>query len=281
MQASLAAEQHSVSANTQAWHNEAVQRVILGMRAHLDQPFSLQSLAMMANASPFHFNRTFRRITGIPPFQFLYALRLETAKRLILTTDASVIDVCYDVGYNSLGTFTRRFTELVGLPPTRLRSMARTPLERMLRPADSPSDGARGRHLTGHVFATPEFHGLIFVGLFETPIPQGKPVACTIVSQTGPYVVREVPEGKFYLFALAIPLSADRNAYFQYSSALRGGGQHVSVSAGTVVGETEIRLRPAAVTDPPILLVLPWLMRRLETIAARTASPSEEYPVPR
>jgi AraC family transcriptional regulator len=276
MQPSTAAEKRTIPTSTEALHSEAVQRVILAVRAQLDQPFSLQSLSAMAHSSRFHFNRTFRRVTGIPPFQFLYALRLELAKQLLLTTDASVVDICYEVGYNSLGTFTRRFTDLIGLSPTRLRSMAQMPLDRMLRNVERQPKYDPGECLTGQLAATPDFNGLIFVGLFETPIPQSKPVACTIVSHTGPYSIRHVPEGEFHLFALGLPWSTDLNAYFHYASALRGGGQRVSVSAGMVRGRTEVKLRAPAVTDPPILLTVPWLLRRFGTDAAAKSTDSPE-----
>src|SRR5690242_12380215 len=106
-------QMHDVRPSTVAAHHEAVERVIRMMRDHLDEPLTLQEMSKIAYISPCHFNRTFRQITGIPPNQFFYALRLETAKRLLLTTDTSVTDVCFDVGYNSLGTFIRRFTGLV------------------------------------------------------------------------------------------------------------------------------------------------------------------------
>jgi AraC-like DNA-binding protein len=64
----------------------------------------------IAHLSPYHFARTFRRITGIPPGEFLGALRLQRAKELLLTTDLFTSEVCYEVGYASFGTFTSRFT---------------------------------------------------------------------------------------------------------------------------------------------------------------------------
>jgi len=95
-------QMHDVRPATTAAHHEAVERVIRTMRDHLDEPLTLQEMSRIAYISPYHFNRIFRQITGIPPNQFFYALRLETAKRLLLTTNTNVTDVCFDVGYNSL-----------------------------------------------------------------------------------------------------------------------------------------------------------------------------------
>src|SRR5438270_7166041 len=156
-------------------HYDSVERVITTMRSHIGQPLSLQSMARVACASPFHFNRTFRQVTGVPPSQFLYALRLDTARRLLMKTERKVIDICYDVGYNSVGTFTRRFTDLFGISPTTLRELSQS----RTRDLNGYSDLVSSRNgnvrpaptVSGYVSVPGDFHGLIFVGLFETPIP--------------------------------------------------------------------------------------------------------------
>src|ERR1044072_6247332 len=118
MQACANAPVSASRPDTIASHYRAVERVILAMRERLDEALTLEDLAEVAIISPFYFDRIFRQITGIPPCQFLSALRMEAAKRLLLTSSLSVTDVCFEVGYNSLGTFTTRFTQLVGLPPS-------------------------------------------------------------------------------------------------------------------------------------------------------------------
>src|ERR1043166_3455988 len=134
-------QMHDVRPSTIASHHEAVERVIRMMQDRLDEPLTLHEMSKTAYISACHFNRIFRQITGIPPNQYFYALRLETAKRLLLTTSTSVTNVCFDVGYNSLGTFIRRFTGLVGLSPSRFRSLARHASDSLSLP--SPSDEAR------------------------------------------------------------------------------------------------------------------------------------------
>ena len=250
-------------------HYESVERVISVMRNQLDQPMSLRSMARIACASPYHFNRTFRQVTGVPPSQFLYALRLERAKRLLMQTQRKVIDICYDVGYNSVGTFTRRFTDLLGISPLAFRELAHAPLEYVSRPANGASakngHSASGCSLSGYVKAPPRFHGLIFVGLFETPIPQSKPLACAIARESGPYKFHSAPEGEFYLFALGLEHPIHAPDCFHYESALRGGGHPVNISRNSVAGSTYVRLRPPSPFDPPILLALPVLMEAQAT----------------
>src|SRR5213080_3436753 len=109
---------------THAAHTQAVERVIQTMHTQLHEVLTLEDLASVACLSPSHFTRVFRRLIGIPPGEFLSALRLQAARRLLLTTSLSVTDICFEVGYNSIGSFTSRFTHLVGLSPRLLRQRA-------------------------------------------------------------------------------------------------------------------------------------------------------------
>lgn len=244
-------------------HRGAIVRVIETMRSHLEEPLSLQKMAKVALLSPFHFNRTFRRMTGIPPVQFLYALRLEMAQKLLLSTHRQVLDVCYDVGYESPGTFTRRFTELVGVSPTQLRSL---PVPQSpVGTADEDGDQnrrnlAESGRVTGTVSASPDFSGSIFVGLFEQPIPQRRPVACAVLAQPGIFRMDEAPDGDYYLFALG--LADHPSEWLRQDSPLRAGGGLISIEKGCVAGNTDLTLRSPSPLDPPILASIPALLQQ-------------------
>lgn len=248
---------------TRQLHYRAVERVIQAMHERLDQPFPMQAMARIAFISPYHFNRLFRQITGIPPSQFLYALRLEAAKRLLLTTRLSVLEVCYEVGYNSLGTFTRRFSDLLGVSPTRLRSMACCPVDKLFKEVKKlpnyTQSGAPGT-IAGEIDAPSDFCGQIFVGLFPSQIPQGKPVACTLLNRAGQYQISNVPDGTYYLFAAGISIPEDPSGYLRYESALRAGGQAIDSMNREIKGETNLRLRAPSIFDPPILMTFPALI---------------------
>ena len=242
-------------------HSRAVERVIDAMNQRLEDTFTLDQMAAIAIMSRFHFNRTFRRVTGIPPRHFLGALRLEMARRLLVTTSASVTDVCFSVGYNSLGTFIRRFTDLLGISPRRLRLLATRPGALGDATVPSPAAPQFRREIRGRIEAPPDFTGLIFIGLFQSALPQEVPVACAIMRTPGAFLLR-APCGSFHLFSLAIPSTADVSRCFLYDSALRAGGQSLVVTPNDVSGSTELRLRTRLPTDPPILLALPVLLRR-------------------
>jgi len=247
--------------------HESVERVIAAMYARLEEPLALSSMAKIAFLSRFHFNRTFRRVTGIPPTRFLYALRIATARRLLLKTQMHVIDICYEVGYNSLGTFTRRFTELVGVSPTRFRLMGRSckNVINQLNTVQSSADQSMPRVVSGRVDAPDGFRGLILIGLFDVAIPQGKPKACAVLSEPGVFRIVSPAEGRYYLFALALHYCADMATALDCEPALRAGGQQISIFGDTIQGSTDLRLRPVALTDPPILLAIPLLLSELLT----------------
>ena len=250
---------------TRALRYQAVEQVILAMRRRLNEPMSLRELAKVAMLSPYHFNRVFRLVTGIPPCRFLNVLRMEAAKRLLMTTRSTVSDICFGVGFNSLGSFTRDFTQFVGLSPSSLRRLTRNTrisCFELMRDcqADSCHGAAPGTGLTGRISTPYDFVGFIFVGVFATPFPQGRPVACTLLSAPGPYRIAHVPDGVYYLFAAALPRSEEPLAYLlPDQSKLYVGASRLRIDRDTITGEANIMLRPPQLTDPPILVALPLL----------------------
>lgn len=89
-----------------------------------DRPFDVDSLANEALMSPGHFSRSFRKAYGESPYSYLMTRRIERAMALLRRDDMPVTEVCFAVGCSSLGTFTTRFTELVGMPPGEYRRAA-------------------------------------------------------------------------------------------------------------------------------------------------------------
>ena len=82
------------------------------------QPLDVESLARDAHISAGHLSRQFRRAFGESPYQYLMTRRIERAMTLLRSSELSVTEVCFAVGCQSLGTFSTRFTELVGVPPS-------------------------------------------------------------------------------------------------------------------------------------------------------------------
>ncbi len=99
-----------------------------GARDRIDReyarPLDVEALARGVNMSAGHLSREFRRAYGESPYGYLMTRRIERAMALLRRGDLSVTDVCFEVGCSSLGTFSTRFTELVGVPPSVYRREA-------------------------------------------------------------------------------------------------------------------------------------------------------------
>lgn len=260
-----AATQLVGASDASAAHRLAVEHVIREMRGRLADPLSLQEMARIAGLSPFHLDRIFHEITGIPAVQFFYALRIEAAKRLLLTTRCTVTDVCYEVGYNSLGTFTRRFTKLVGLSPSQFRSLAENLSLSHLESWAGRERGAAstGSGVSGEVITPSLFSGIIFVGLFRTAIPQSTPVSGILLTVPGPFQIGPLTDGNYYLFAAAFPFTPNLLAYLlpePNSLFVGSGGKPATVQNGKSDRVFDVRLREMCPTDPPILISLPFLL---------------------
>ncbi|HKR12270.1 MAG TPA: helix-turn-helix transcriptional regulator [Pyrinomonadaceae bacterium] len=253
---------------TVASHRRAVERVITDARERLCEPISLHDMSRVAYLSAFHFNRVFHQITGLPPAKFISAMRLDEAKRLLLNTNRSITDICFEVGYNSLSTFTRRFNQRVGLGPREFRYLA----ER-ITPASVESLCAHYTELTeralphasveGFVDSPKPACGPIFVGLFLAHIPQSRPVGGALLTSPGAFRIGSVPDGTYYLLAAALPRPADTLGYLLPDSANLSVGAWngpVIVRQGKALGPFNISLRPMTLTDPPLLISLPFLL---------------------
>src|SRR5687767_76609 len=111
------------------------------------RPLDVPAMAQAALMSPAHFSRRFRAAYGETPYAYLMTRRIERAKALLRRGDLSVTEVCLEVGCTSLGSFSARFTELVGETPTAYRArdhgrLARVPnciAKDVTRPSPKPS----------------------------------------------------------------------------------------------------------------------------------------------
>jgi AraC-like DNA-binding protein len=88
------------------------------------EPLDVEALARGVHMSAGHLSRQFKRAYGESPYAYLMTRRIERAMTLLRRGDLSVTDVCFAVGCSSLGTFSTRFTELVGVPPSTYRDQS-------------------------------------------------------------------------------------------------------------------------------------------------------------
>src|SRR5262245_22989115 len=227
------------------------------MRENLGEPLTVDDMARAAMFSKFHFTRVFQRVTGVSPGRFLSALRLEQAKHLLISTSLNVADISVRVGYNSVGTFSSRFSRSVGMSPTAFRRQggfaAYTPPA--LEPSPRQPSGVR---LSGHVYhPQPDDAGVVFLGLFPERIPEGRPIRCAILPRPGSYQLDDVSPGRWYLSAQSIARDYVRPAH-----AVDGADRAVMVAtAGPLTIDSEameadLHLMPVRALDPPVLLAM-------------------------
>jgi len=240
----------------------AVERVIRAMQENLGEQITIDDMARTAMFSKFHFSRIFQRVTGISPGRFLSALRLQEAKRLLLTTSMTVADISHLVGYNSIGTFSSRFRSSVGVSPTEYRQYRGfvTPLA-VPEQADEPHPAV----VRGHIWQAPGCQpGHIVVGLFPDRIAQGTPARHVALPGAGPFEITDVPAGAWHLLAHSVevdtsePRTENRT---ETRDEARGAGQSyvaafgpLDVGSSAEVRSADLWLRPRRIFDPPALL---------------------------
>jgi AraC family transcriptional regulator len=106
-------------------HWTMLRRTIEHIHANIDQPLSLDHLAMIAGMSKFHFAKSFRQAIGSPPRQYLVHARMQKAKGLLSDETLSIPQIASRVGYADPGQFSAQFLRLMGLSPARYRRHAR------------------------------------------------------------------------------------------------------------------------------------------------------------
>jgi AraC family transcriptional regulator len=204
----------------------------------------------------------FTEETGVSPGQFLAAVRIYQAKRLLDGGGMSVAAVCAAVGYGSLSSFTSHFTDSVGVSPSRFRRGGHDRVVACGPPPGCPvPDGAA----MGTVLLPPGYAAArVYVGVFDTPLVQRRPRSVARLDivpgsrRAQPYWLPGVPEGSWFLHAVAVADTDEPEPWTRRHQLAGGGGR---VRAGDLGA---ITLHPRTLTDLPVLLALPDLEAELD-----------------
>lgn len=250
-------------------HVAAIDRVIAAMRAEPSASFTLDQFADIASFSPYHFARLFRQVVGIPPGEFHAALRYEYAKRLLVTTDFSITDICFEVGYDSLGTFSARFKQLVGLGPATFRALpdvlseleaADRRIEPMLPPHVSIG---MANSVSGYFVNAHELSGVwrAYVGLFPAFIARNRPVAGARIRPHEPFTLVGAPRGTYRLLSAIVPMGGGAVDRLLPSGTMRVAAADGPIEVGerNIVPTVRLTIREISPHDPPVLIALPAL----------------------
>ncbi|GIF08496.1 AraC family transcriptional regulator [Actinoplanes siamensis] len=225
------------------------------MRENLGEQLTVDDMARSAMFSKFHFTRLFQRVTGVSPGRFLSALRLQRAKELLLSTDLNVADISLTVGYNSVGTFSSRFTRSVGMPPTTYRRRAGYAAHIAVEHGRTGSSA--DSRVFGKVLPTVGAAELVFIGLFRERIPEGRPARCAVLLEAGSFQLDRVPSGTWYLLAQAVtedPGGTEEDCDREPEVLVATHGP-LTIRPDTAT-EVDLMLAPVSDLDPPVLLAL-------------------------
>lgn len=231
---------------------QAVTRAIETMQENIGEILTIDDMARAAMYSKFHFSREFQRVTGVSPRRFLSAIRIQEAKRLLLETTFTVTEISHHVGYNSVGTFSSRFAASVGISPTMFRQLGGyTPGIGVEGHAADETSSVRGEVRS----AVAGLLGQVFLGLFPTRIPQGRPAGCVVLPGPGRYLIDGVPPGTWYLLAHSVPAAFDEVLCGEQEVFVGSVGP-IEVRADVPVIPADLVMRPKHAVDPPVLLAL-------------------------
>ncbi|OYO10938.1 AraC family transcriptional regulator [Enemella evansiae] len=243
---------------------------------HQSEPLTLAEVADAVGYSPFHLARRFKAEVGLAPMQWLAAQRFLRARQLLLGSDASVTDICMEVGFSSLGTFTRRFTGEVGLGPSEFRRLPDRLHDEPARFAHVPGLDPAGGRLSGRIRFTEAARArvgqdpVIYIGLFAERAARGRPVCGSHLRGTDVFGFTDIPPGQYWLLASAYadddPLRPLTDAW----PVAGGTGAPVRIGRGLTSGQQVLMATPGEWATP-ITVALPALTA--ERTAARPPIP--------
>src|SRR5690625_676403 len=245
-----------------------VEEAILYIQKNIYEPLSLTQLANHVSYSPYHFTRIFKARTGLSPLYYVSSMRLQKAKDLLLNTDLTVRDIGLEIGQQSLGTFTTRFTEKIGITPSQFRKSHMQvdhhlhSLQKLSNWREDPSPSHQYATIEGTIQTAHPFNGFILIGLFSKPIPEEFPLYGTLLSSAGNFSFMNVRPGIYYLMATSVSWEMPSMDILLPHTTLRTRSKApIFVKSDSIVPLQDVTLYLPKLDDPPILFSLPSWMK--------------------
>ena len=226
------------------------------LRTRFRDRVTIEDLSTYLAYSPSHLTRVFTAAVGTSPMDYLAAWRLHEAKHLLVTHRLGVAETCHEVGYTSVGTFSRRFLRDVGTPPGALRRIADRIAERTL-PTVSLLVPAAGR-IRVRPQVPEEMRRALgpapyqWVGTFPRPVPSGLPATGTLRRHIDEVELPVVP-GAPWILATILPDGASVHEHLAPASPLVA---RLRVPEAPVAGPVTLPVRAALPWDPAVLVAL-------------------------
>jgi AraC family transcriptional regulator len=257
----LSARERAYREETLHDYLDSVEQAVQLMQAQFADALSIDRLADAVHLSRFHFTRVFTQVTGVSPARFLAALRIQEAKRRLLTTDRCVTEICFDVGYSSLGTFTRIFTDFVGYCPVRFRQLAcgltNLMLEDWFGELRHSVEPLAANAITGTLLCDGEL-SLAVVATFPHPIPRSKPLDCDCITRSKGFALTRRDSSDIWIFSAGLSKGSTLGDALLFNRDRMWVG---TMACPDFEGrEFELLLRRPRLIDPPVLVAFPLLI---------------------
>lgn len=226
------------------------------LRTRFRERVTIGDLSAHLAYSPSHLSRVFTSVVGTSPMDYLAAWRLHEAKHLLINHRLGVAETCHEVGYASVGTFSRRFLSDVGTPPGSLRRIADRVAERT-QPAVSLLVPSAGR-IRIRLDIPEEMRRALgpapyqWVGTFPRPVPTGLPTSGTLRRHIDEVELPMVPRSPWIL-ATIFPDGTDVHEQLAPTNPLVA---RLRVPEELVPGPITLPVRAALPWDPAVLVAL-------------------------
>lgn len=238
----------------------AVEQAIVKMTTQLSEPITVSALSFTYGWRRSYFSRKFAQLTGATPSQYLSAVRMQKAKRLLISTDINVTEVCFDVGYNSLGTFVRQFSSYVGLSPLAFRRAARDTYHMTIRDFASNyiAFDFRGHGTMGVNIRGPGCYSIIVAGIFASPVPKYLPIECRWSTINGDFKFHSTENKTLWIFAVGLHEATTIGEILLGTSDMDVGSWQIQKASPSV--SQCVLLKPQSHFSPPLVLAFPLLL---------------------
>lgn len=252
-----------------------INEIIAYINTNGSNDLKVEDIASYFGYSKFHFSREFKRLTGFSVSEYISALKIELSIKELAENKNTVLGSQLKSGFLSSGTFSSLFSKSTGLSPRQyqkkmdflhekfkdhenIQEKTEVPYYSLIPQVDEEEE-----HYSCKVSINHPSHfkkGIVFVGLFRTPIPNHKPIVGKALIKTRQCILNNIPKGEYYLLACAIEKSQNPLHYFLLNRCLRGRVEGKISFPKENKKEYHIKLRGPLPQDPPILVNLPSLL---------------------
>jgi AraC-like DNA-binding protein len=237
------------------------------MREHTKRELSIEEMAHKYGYSKFHFSREFKKIMGVTPSKYWAALKMEQSLS-DLERSKSILNAHLKTGYQSTGTFTTSFKNATGFTPGEYQEeINKLTMWSEVKSYEGKSDviythysfdrkdpATFQKHTLSVTCHAPEdFKGLLFLGMFSSPLPSEPPVIGKAMTKTNVrFVIDQIPNGEYYALVCAIKGNTNPMTYFLPKYWLRDLHRTPYTFPLEADSQIQLTLRETLPTDPAI-----------------------------